>query len=341
MDNSAFTSYHVEERSFVAYLKREIHNLAGFAKFTEKQRHEIDIVVSELSSNLIKHVGGGELLYRISTQNENASVFEVIAIDNGPGMADVARMMKDGVSTVGTLGHGLGAIERLSTVSQLYSIPGWGTIHYSMIGHNAKNEYKFRKESVLLNVVAVCVNKPRETACGDGYSVKETSEETQIFFGDGLGHGEHAKEAVDVAASIFLECKSSDPVEIIREIHEHVRRTRGLVATVAVFDKKLNEWRVAGVGNILSRMYTGIQSRNYMSYNGTVGLNLPSSMSTSRYPIEKNQQLIMCTDGIKTRWDLNKYNTIFKYDPVILASAVYKDFSRGNDDASVLIAKVI
>lgn len=56
MDKS-FTSYQVEERSFVAYVKREIHQQASRAKFSEVAVAEIDIIVSEISSNLIKHVG--------------------------------------------------------------------------------------------------------------------------------------------------------------------------------------------------------------------------------------------------------------------------------------------
>lgn len=337
---NAFTSYRVEDRSFVSYIKREIHSLVAHAKFPEKQRHEIDIIVSELSSNVIKHAGGGELLYRILTHGDERSTFEILSIDNGPGIADVAKVMKDGISTTGTLGHGLGAIDRLSTLSQVYSIPKWGTIHYAMVGRKREEE-RGRKTGFNVDIAALCVSKPRETVCGDGYRIKETSAEIQIFFGDGLGHGEHAKEAVDKAGNLFLESRANDPVEILREMHEKVRRTRGLVAVVAVWNKKMNEWRLCGVGNILARMYSGIQSRNYMSYNGTLGLNIPNTMNSTILPAEKNQHLILCSDGIRTRWDLIRFHAIFKYDITILASAIYKDFSRGNDDASVLVAKVI
>ncbi len=341
MDN-AFTSYRVEDRSFVAYIKREIHGLVGQAKFPEKQRHEIDIIVAELSSNLIKHAGSGELVYRILTPEDSPATFEILAIDNGPGIADIAKVMKDGISTAGTLGHGLGAIERLSTLSQVYSMPKWGTIHYAMVGPKRREEEKPRKNGALnLDIAALCVNKPRETVCGDGYRIKETDAEIQIFFGDGLGHGEHAKEAVVKAGNIFFESKASDPVDIIREMHERVRRTRGLVAVVAVWNKRSREWRICGVGNILGRMFSGIQARNYMSYNGTVGLNIPNTMTSSVYNGEKNQHLILCSDGIRTRWDLARFHAIFRYDVTVLASAIYKDFTRGNDDASVLIAKVI
>ena len=64
MDN-AFTSYRMEERSYVSYIKREIHQQVARTRFSETQAGEIDIIVSELSSNIIKHAGSGELLFRV------------------------------------------------------------------------------------------------------------------------------------------------------------------------------------------------------------------------------------------------------------------------------------
>ncbi len=333
-----FISYRVEERSYVSYIKREIHNQLSRGKFSPKQVGEIDIIVSEISSNVIKHAGSGELLYRIQNIDETTSRFEIISIDKGPGIADTARMMKDGVSTTNTLGQGLGAINRLSETTQLYSIPGWGTILFSRVTTNQKRA--LQKKTGDLEIRDFYVNKPRETVCGDGFRVKQTESETIIFCGDGLGHGEHAKDAVDKAGDFFLQCNEREPVEIIKAMHQVIRKTRGLVGTITLFDKVMNEWRICGVGNIFTRMYTGIHFKNYLPYNGAIGLNLPNSLKATAFQAEKNQHLIMCSDGIQTRWDLNKYPFIFKYDNMVLAAAIYKDFTRGNDDSSVLIAKL-
>jgi anti-sigma regulatory factor (Ser/Thr protein kinase) len=333
-----FTNYLIEDRSYVAYVKREIHKEIAQHKFSEIKASKIDIIVSEITSNLIKHTQGGELLYRIYNVDDYNSAFEIICIDQGPGIMDTARVMKDGMSTSGTLGHGLGAIERLSNQFNIYSMPGWGTILYSKV--LAKEQKTVRKSTIDLEVRGLCVPKVRETMCGDGYAIKRNGHNVQIFFGDGLGHGERAHEAVSVATDFFLACDEKEPTDILKGMHERVRRTRGLVATVAVLDAKQNEWRLCGVGNIMTRLYSGIVFKNYMSYNGTIGLNLPNSMNASVHPAEKNQHLIMCSDGLRTRWDLNKYPTIFKCDNFVLAAALYKDFSRGTDDASVLIAKV-
>lgn len=333
----AFSSVKIEERSIISYAKREIHLELVRAAFSERKVAEIDLIVSEMTSNVMKHAGGGELLYRNSDEGEH-SKFEVICIDKGPGMADPIRMMKDGFSTTGTLGQGLGAIERLSDFSQVYSIPGWGTIVYSVV---SKQPMKYRKgESPDLTVRALCVSKPREQVCGDGYRIKRTTGDVRIFFADGLGHGPEAKTAVDTAGEFFMESDEESPVEIIREMHEKVRKTRGLVTSVAVFDKATFQWKVCGVGNIGVRVYTGLDVKNYMSFNGTVGLNIPRSLKDSVFDVGANQHLIMSSDGLRSRWGVAQYPAIFRYDNTILAAALYRDNVRGNDDASVLIAKV-
>jgi len=339
---NAFTSHAIEDRSYVSYIKREIHSAAVKAKFSGQKVGEIDIVVSEITSNLVKHAGSGKLLYRIHTTDAMPAI-ELISIDSGPGMADTAKMIKDGESTTQTLGQGLGAIHRLSETAQVYSRPGWGTIVYSVIQERKNKEeinVLLANGTAMLSVHALCVPKPREVECGDGYCVRQGQSGLMVFFADGLGHGPQAKEAVAAASEIFMTCAEIDPVDIIRKLHDNIRRTRGLVGTVAVFDSKANEFRFCGVGNIHSRFYTGIESRNFMSYNGTIGMNIPNTINTSSASLEKNQHLILCSDGIQTRWDLARYPGIFKFNPMVLAASIYKDFNRGNDDASVLIVKV-
>lgn len=333
----AYSSFRIADRSFVAYAKREIHSAVSGAAFSEMRIGEIDIVVSEICSNLIKHGKGGELLYRVDKSNTEAPVVEILCIDNGVGIPDVARVMKDGFSTSSTLGQGLGAIQRLSTFFEVFSIPGWGTVLYSCI-HSAKQSVYTKPEK--LNVTALCVPKHNETFCGDGCAVKKNDDYVQYFFGDGLGHGPAAHDAVKYAADFFSTTDEREPVDILKRMHQEVRKTRGLVATVASLDIKAETWRICGIGNIMTRIYKGIEYKNYLSYNGTIGLNIPTTMNSTSIPCEKNQRLIFCSDGIRSGWDITRYPAILRYSNAVLSAAIYKDFNRNTDDASVLIVGV-
>jgi len=339
MDNSTHLSYQIEDRSYVSFIKREIHNLLVKAGFNESRTGETDIVVSELTSNLIKHAQSGELLYKISEEADGNKAFEVISLDNGPGTDDIQRMMRDGASTTNTLGNGLGAIQRLSDFFQIYSLAGSGTVAVSKTFLKPLPEVRRALQpKVLIKALQVCY--PGETLCGDGYHVIETGNETRIFVGDGLGHGPNAHNAVQEAITAFTECTAASASEVLRYIHQKVKKTRGLVATVAILNHKTKRWNICGVGNITTRLHQGIQYKNYMSHNGIVGLNIPGTMNDYSIEAEQFQTIVMCSDGIRTRWELARYSGLLKYDPSVIASMIFKEHARRNDDMTVLVGKV-
>lgn len=335
MDNTLFRSYLIEDRSYVAFIKREIHNLVK-GSFSERRTGEIDIIVSELASNVIKYAGAGELLYKLYKVKEEP-VFEIICIDNGPGMKSVNHSIRDGYSSTNTLGQGMGSISRLSNDAQFYSIEGWGTIAYARVYADA--EHKEEK----LNPVIRCLNvaKPGEQVSGDGACIRRYKDRTVIMLGDGLGHGTGAHEAVAEAIRSVQFSSSADPTEMIRDMNQNVKRTRGLVATIAVLDQKSRKWNICGVGNIYARLQRGLEYKNYISNNGIVGLNIPGRLQSTEYEMEKLQCLILCSDGIRVKWDLLQYPGILKYDPIILAAVLYKDHARRTDDMTILTVRVI
>jgi anti-sigma regulatory factor (Ser/Thr protein kinase) len=338
MVNGAFTSYSIEDRSFVSYVKREIHNLVK-EYFTEQRTGEIDIVISELTSNIIKHAGRGELLYRLTTNEEKRS-FEVLAIDSGPGIKDIGAMMKDGTSTSNTLGQGLGAISRLCSFYQIYSRSSFGTIVYCKISPEAYDDDQFGEKHFHADALSVC--KPGETFCGDGYSIVKSPTRLNIFLGDGLGHGPHAHEASQTAVQSFVRHngRQLSPPDLLRTIHVDVKKTRGLVGSVALINTNEKLIRLCGVGNITTRIYNGIILKNYMSYNGILGMNVPNTMNVQEHPMERYQTIIMFSDGIKNRWDIASYPNLLKCHPLLIAAVIYKDQARGTDDMSVLVARI-
>ena len=86
-----------------------------------------------------------------------------------------------------------------------------------------------------------------------------------VLFADGLGHGEQAWKAVQHAKESFGQCMEAEPVEILRTIHEAIRKTRGVVATVGVLNTAERQWKICGIGNIITRVYDGMMFKHYMS----------------------------------------------------------------------------
>lgn len=326
----------MEDRSYFAIIKKEIHALAVSAKFSERKIGEIDIVVAELVSNLVKHGHGGQVWVKL-IEEHNIQGIEIIGTDNGPGMTDVTRMVADGVSTKNTLGHGLGSMKRLSDVFQVYSQKDWGTVILMRI---FEEDIPRHKKHPLVEVRSIVLPKPGEEECGDGFFYQQSDDYVKVFLGDGLGHGGAAAEAVLKAGEVFSKSTVKDPVEIIREINIGVRKTRGLVGTVAVFEMKESSWMICGVGNVVAKISSPASSKNYNSYNGIIGLNVPNTLKAQMVKHEKGQQLILCSDGLKSRWDSIQYPAIHRYDLSILAATLLKDFARNTDDMSVAACRI-
>ena len=335
MDSATHTSYFAGDRSYFSILKKDINKKAAEAGFSARRLGELDIIVAEMTSNLLKHAENGELLLCFSGEADQ-EYLELICIDSGPGILDPARMMLDGVSTTSTSGNGLGSIKRLSDYFEIYSLPGWGTILLCRI--YKQSELTVRRRDMVIRSLVVA--KPGQTVSGDGGIHIQTPEYFKLLVADGLGHGEEAHKAIVEARDAFKLCFDNDPVEILRFIHHMIKRTRGAVGTVVVYDFKRKVWKVAGVGNISCCLSNYQMVRNLISYNGIIGHNIPTTMTALEISLDDFSQIILCSDGLKNRWDLSKYPGIGKHDPSMLAAALYKDYGRKTDDMSVVICKV-
>jgi len=335
MVDATHVSFIANDRSYFSLIKKEIHRAAGEAGFDEARINMLDLIVAEMTSNLFKYSDDGEILMGIFS-NGGSPYIELISIDNGPGMVNPSRMMQDGMSTGSTLGHGLGSIRRLSDTFELYSQIGWGTIVLSRV-YNDPEMVKLPSKVLLRPIV---VAKPGETVSGDGFLFKKTERYLKIMLADGLGHGPEANKAVNEAAVAFRIFPDYSPTETIRFIHQAIKKTRGAVINITGFDFRNRTWSSAGVGNIAARMIGPASFKNHMSYNGIVGHNIPGTMSDQEYPADQYNQIMLCSDGIKTRIDLARYPQMYRYDQTVLAAALYKDHARRTDDMSVVMAKI-
>jgi len=334
MVDATHISLQANDRSYFSLLKKEVHQRLVDTGMESTRIAEVDIIVAEMTSNLFKYADDGEILFGSFSEN-GIPYIELISIDHGPGMQNPARMMQDGMSTSNTLGAGLGSIKRLSDAFDIYSLLGWGTIVLSRI-------YVGKKPTGSKGVVVrpIVVSKPGERVSGDGFVLKTNEHGFKLLLGDGLGHGPEANKAVNEAASAFKVFPENSPTETLRFIHASIRKTRGMVANITCFDAGKQEWSSAGIGNIAAKWIGPSTVKNHMSYNGIVGHNIPTTMNDQKYSTTEYNQLVLCSDGIKTRWEVTKYPGILKHDPALLAACIYKDHARKTDDMSVVVIKV-
>lgn len=102
---------------------REIATSLGF---DDIDRTRIEIVILELTRNILAHAGKGELHLDTLEENGRRGML-VMAQDHGAGIADIALAMRDGYSTAHTLGAGLPGVRRLMDDFAIESEVGAGT----------------------------------------------------------------------------------------------------------------------------------------------------------------------------------------------------------------------
>ncbi|WP_018478467.1 SpoIIE family protein phosphatase [Pontibacter roseus] len=342
MDVNQHHRFTIPDRSFASLTKKDITRLAESFALSTTEVGKVNIIVSELLTNLAKYSPqGGELL--VKAIGKPIRGIEIICFDNGPGMKDPDRMLEDGVSTFGSAGEGLGAIKRQSDVFDLYSHPQVGTVIVSQVFKGSKATAP--PSSRHYEIGNIMVPKPKEVDCGDGYAVIHQEHGVYLLALDGLGHGSHAQEAAQLAVDTFCNQPESDPASALRTIHAAIKRSRGAVGFVAFIDTRRNKITYCGIGNIAGKMYTndnytgGSPYKNIISYNGILGHNVPGSFSNQTMDWTRNNLLIVHSDGLKPRWDLSKYPNLHRHMATTIAAVLFKDYSRHTDDTLVLVCK--
>jgi anti-sigma regulatory factor (Ser/Thr protein kinase) len=301
--------------------------------FTESERGGVAIAVTELATNVLKHAGSGTILCECIGQNGNSGL-RVLALDKGPGIADLGQALQDGYSTSGTAGNGLGAVKRLSTRFDVYTLAQHGTCVLAEFW----SKRKLPASGIPFQVGAVSLAVRRESVCGDGWRSRPCNGTYLFMVVDGLGHGPLASDAAREAERVFDETGSLSPATILQDFHDALRKTRGAAAAIAAISLEKRLVFFAGVGNISGTVINENSRRGMTSHNGTLGHELRKIQEFS-FPWESESVLIMHSDGLGSRWDLNQYPGIMRKHASVIAAVLYRDFERQRDDVTVLVAK--
>jgi len=301
----------------------------------ETECSNVAIAVTEMATNVVKHAARGKLIVDPLGYNGIRGL-RVLAVDKGPGIHDVGAALRDGHSTAGTAGEGLGAICRLATQFEIYSQPGKGTCVLAEFWPSAKAP----KRGFGIDVGVVSVPIRGESVCGDGWATKATANALLLMLSDGLGHGIYASEAAREAERMLRESTSISPAIILRDTHDALRKTRGAAVAVAAIEVEVGRLLFTGVGNVSATLLDRQNSRGLASHNGTAGHEI-RKVQEFAFPWNSNNLLVMHSDGVSGRWDLRDYPGIWNKPASVIAAVLYRDFVRERDDATVLVAKSV
>ncbi|HVF26775.1 MAG TPA: ATP-binding protein [Pyrinomonadaceae bacterium] len=345
-----FQTLKISDDVEVGAARRAVLRYAEALEFTARELAELEIVAQELGTNAVRYATGGGCLHWTSPLGDEPGI-ELCYWDKGPGIHDLDRAVRDGVSTSGSLGGGLGAIQRLTDEFDVYSTLSGTTSRLSRSRRTthgtiilarkwvAASGPRHRRQTALAGRAGVWSRpRPGEDANGDAYFVGRHAGSTLLAVVDGLGHGRGAEAASRAALDLLEAWRGESLDDVFHAVHDALRATRGGVMGACVVDHHGETFHYAGVGNVEVRVFDAPQPIRPVSVNGTLGARL-SGVRVWSYPWAEGATIVMATDGISATWDIASYPRLLGKSPQLLAGVLLRDYGRTSDDATVLVAR--
>lgn len=116
----------IANSSDIVRARQKVRQWAAEMKFTLVDQTKLVTAASELARNALEHGKGGHMLIE-KVENSHKNGLKLVFEDKGPGIKDIEAALRDGFTTGGGMGLGLGGSKRLVNDFQIESEPGKGT----------------------------------------------------------------------------------------------------------------------------------------------------------------------------------------------------------------------
>lgn len=158
---------------------------------------------------------------------------------------------------------------------------------------------------------------------------------------DGLGHGPEAATAAETAVAALVRDAGAPVTSLIAKCHAALRRTRGVVMSLASFDSVANTVSWVGVGDVEAVLLRTDLSKgprdSIVLRGGVVGYQLPPLRETTQ-PVRRGDVLVFSTDGVRPNFISEIAND---REPQAIADDVLARYAKSTDDALVLVVRYL
>ncbi len=327
----------VQGESSIILLRSRLLSVAQRLGFPDVQRENMALVAAEMVSNQVKYAGNKG---QIQIWQQPGPTLDILALDYGPGIANLQQAQEDGYSSSRTLGKGLGSIQRLADEVAIYTQTAGGP-HVKWNGTAVLARFRLGREPrkpgadpAEVGMFSRALSDDRFN--GDRIYLKRDGAGLRWLHLDGLGHGENAQNTTADLADHLLD---EDPATALASADRHLRGTRGAVAVIGELAFASGELQLLGVGD----MHAAIHHRNRLhkiSFAPGVLGQEHKSPTPFHETFEQRGIILTASDGIRRSWDEASFPGLFNQPPQLIAYVLGNIMGRISDDQSLCVVRI-
>lgn len=316
----------IQKAADVDRLRQEAVALGKHVGLHPSDLGTLGLAVSEIGTNALKYAQKAEASVELT--RDGAGV-RFVMVDSGPGIPDIEQAMRDGHSTGGSLGMGLGAARRAADHFSLTSSPRGTCV--------VVEKYR-RKNPSVMDFAALTSPRSGMTANGDQHEAYGFDGESMLVaLVDGHGSGEPAERSSKLALQVIGRYATLPLDLMIESVHQALAAEpdmRGSELILARFVPPVLS--LAGVGN-LGAVLRADQEYTYRPQMGCCGLVLPGRIRVKSFEIMKRFDLFLHTDGVAGAFYNDLPDARCMADE--MARYIFDKHSRRSDDATIAVLR--
>ena len=320
------------DEASISIARQQARAVAAAQQLSLAFAERLATIASELGHNQLKHARRGQIAILPVTRGSHRGV-EVVAADEGDGIADPRRALESLGRITGSMGVGLSSARRMADEIDFDVRLREGTCVRARV---------WDADTPRQRQVGVYGRPYRdEPRSGDHACVARSDGRLLIGICDGLGHGGPARAAAGAAMRVFAMNRDSAPLAIIEECHRSLGPTRGAVmAVVALRERESCTMDLAAVGNITLELVQPRAAHRFGATSFVVGSQQRGwRAQVETAPVTRDEVFIAFTDGVASRASISDELALLREHPIVIAQYLVEHFGREDDDVLAVVAK--
>ncbi|MHB1528784.1 MAG: SpoIIE family protein phosphatase [Acidiferrobacteraceae bacterium] len=326
----------IAAESDLIQLHARVNALGRRLGFDSLQCERVRLVAAEMATNQTKYAGGRGYI-QVWEVGGDPCALDLFAMDWGSGISDLIAAQRDGHSSGGTLGKGLGAISRLSDCSDIFSLPAdqparsWqGTVVWARFGAGPPNPLWAR--------TGLFMRAYQDGRCnGDLVALQRADHGVRVLHLDALGHGCPAEAVASRALSAFDTGVSAN--EAIQRIDRALsEESRGAALALYDLDFAAGTVRSIGAGDLQASILQGNGKQTVRLTPGVIG-QVHGSLDITEWVWPYGAFFMSASDGLRASWDPLAAPGLLRRHPQLIAYFMGQMAGRISDDKSLLLVR--